>query len=234
MARDASLRPEPRRLYQQTADQIRALIRDGTYPCGTRLPAERELAQQLGVSRPSLREALIALEIGGSVEIRMGSGIYARSPDELATAATEPLGESPTELMQARVAIEGLVVVQACARMTPEALDALAAAIGAMAEAVAAGRDPMEADRLFHELIAAQVGNAVLARIVGALFDERRSRISARFRARFEDAATWAAAAAEHEEILAALRAADPLRAESAMRSHLYRSAGRWNAEHQG
>lgn len=231
MSRDASSRPEPRRLYQQTADQIRALIRDGTYPGGSRLPAERELAQRLGVSRPSLREALIALEIGGSVEIRMGSGIYARPSDELAAAATEPLGESPSELMQARVAIEGLVVVQACARMTPTTLDALDRAIDTMAAAVGAGRDPLEADRHFHELIAAQVGNAVLARIVGELFDERRSRISARFSARFEDAATWAAAAVEHGEILAALRAADPLRAESAMRSHLYRSAGRWNAD---
>lgn len=67
---------EPRRLYQQIADRVRLLIQSGDYRDGSRLPPERELAQQLGVSRPSLREALIALEIEGSVEIRMGSGVY--------------------------------------------------------------------------------------------------------------------------------------------------------------
>ncbi|MBN8933180.1 MAG: FadR family transcriptional regulator, partial [Rhizobium pusense] len=67
---------EPRRLYQQIADQIRELIDLGEFLPGTRLPAERELAQKLGVSRPSLREALIALEIDDTVEFRMGSGVY--------------------------------------------------------------------------------------------------------------------------------------------------------------
>ena len=67
---------EPRRLYRQIADQLRALIRDGEFPVGSRMPTERDLAAQLGVSRPSVREALIALEVEGLVEVRMGSGIY--------------------------------------------------------------------------------------------------------------------------------------------------------------
>src|SRR6476661_3002155 len=65
-----------RRLYQQIADQIRTLIREGNFPVGSRLPPERDLAQQLGVSRPSVREALIALEVEGYVEVRVGSGVY--------------------------------------------------------------------------------------------------------------------------------------------------------------
>ena len=56
---------EPRRLYRQIADQIRALIKSGEFPAGARLPPERDLAKQLGVSRPSVREALIALEVEG-------------------------------------------------------------------------------------------------------------------------------------------------------------------------
>ena len=56
---------EPRRLYRQIADQLRQLIDDGEYPVGSRLPTERELAEQLGVSRPTVREALIALEVEG-------------------------------------------------------------------------------------------------------------------------------------------------------------------------
>ena len=84
---------EPRRLYRQIADQIRALIKSGEFPAGSRLPPERDLARQLGVSRPSVREALIALEVEGMVEVRIGSGIYvlageagirrARSPKRL-------------------------------------------------------------------------------------------------------------------------------------------------------
>ena len=66
---------EPRRLYQQIADQIRELIDRGGFENGMRLPAERDLALQLGVSRPSLREALIALDVEGRVEVRSGSGV---------------------------------------------------------------------------------------------------------------------------------------------------------------
>ena len=67
---------EPRRLYRQIADQIRALIKSGEFTAGARLPPERDLAKQLGVSRPSVREALIALEVEGLVDVRIGSGIY--------------------------------------------------------------------------------------------------------------------------------------------------------------
>jgi len=70
------IRPaDKRRLYQQIADQIRTFIDKGNFAPGARLPPERDLAQQLGVSRPSVREALIALEIEGSVEVRMGAGV---------------------------------------------------------------------------------------------------------------------------------------------------------------
>ncbi|MGH8846880.1 MAG: FadR/GntR family transcriptional regulator, partial [Polaromonas sp.] len=67
---------EPQRLYRQIAEQLRLLISKGEFAAGTRLPAERDLAKQLGVSRPSVREALIAMEVEGWVEVRTGSGVY--------------------------------------------------------------------------------------------------------------------------------------------------------------
>ena len=98
-------RPTERRLYQQVADQIRALIRGGDLAVGDRLPGERELALQLGVSRPSLREALIALEIEGIVEVRMGSGVYVLpAPQGRRLHGTSAVGESPLVLMGARIA----------------------------------------------------------------------------------------------------------------------------------
>ena len=70
---------EPQRLYRQIAKQIQTLISSGEFAVGSRLPAERDLATQLKVSRPSVREALIALEVEGVIEVRTGSGIYVKS-----------------------------------------------------------------------------------------------------------------------------------------------------------
>lgn len=226
---DFTATAEPRRLYQQIADRVRSLIQDGQFPAGSRLPAERELAQQLGVSRPSLREALIALEIAGSVEIRMGSGIYVTAESEKRSLSHGgSIGESPLEIMQAREMVEGSVVVTACARMTPETLVELRATIDAMKVNVDAGRKAMELDRQFHLLIAEQSGNSVLVRIVRDLFDERHSPLTSHIRTRFETNDTWALALAEHEAIYAALEARDPLQAQAAMRTHLDRSKQRW------
>ena len=207
---------DTRRLYQQVADEIRGLIRTGQFPPLSRPPRQSaNWPSSLGVSRPSLREALIALEIEGSVEIRMGSGVYVCLPAEPEPAAAPGeagvFGESPSELMAARVAIEGAVVIMACARMSSEALDEIAQALERMRVAVEAGRSPLDDDRAFHLAIATRAGNSVLTRIVGELFDERHSRISMRISRRFETRETWVAALAEHEAILAALEAAEPL-----------------------
>ncbi|MBC8130113.1 MAG: FadR family transcriptional regulator [Rhizobiaceae bacterium] len=219
---------DSRRLYQQVADQVRDLIAAGQFVPGSRLPAERDFAQQLGVSRPSLREGLIALEIEGSVEIRMGSGVYVCAGPAGVQAPTRPLGESPSELMQARAAVEGTVAALAAARMDDKALGTLEGTLEAMRTEVAAGRKPLEQDRLFHVTIAAQTGNSVLVRLVADLFDERHAPISARLQSRFESPGTWAAAIEEHVTILKGLVAADPILAQAAMRLHLEASRERW------
>lgn len=225
----ATPRPaESRRLYQQVADEIRELIQRGGFEVGTRLPPERDLAQQLGVSRPSLREALIALDIEGSVEIRGGSGVYVNTVQDPPPRRTAALGESPTELMQARSAIEGEIVVLACARIDAAALERLRAIVDGMRGEIAARRSPLEFDRRFHLVLAELAGNSVMARLVGDLFDERNSPLSAKISSRYESARTWASALKEHEAIVHALAARDPLSAQAAMRSHLKASEMRW------
>ncbi len=220
---------EPRRLYQQVADQIRALIASNAIAPGTRLPPERDLAQQLGVSRPSLREALIALEIDGSVEIRMGSGVYVcQPPERLLPTSTAALGESPSELMQARAVIEGAAVVLACARITADGLARLREILARMRSEMEQGGHPVEQDKQFHLTLAGFSGNSVLVRLVGELFDERHSPISSQLRERFDSTQTWRFALDEHEAILQALDAADPLAAQTAMRQHLKASTDRW------
>jgi GntR family transcriptional regulator, transcriptional repressor for pyruvate dehydrogenase complex len=220
---------ETKRLYQHIADQIRSLIQSGGFPAGGRLPPERDLAQQLGVSRPSLREALIALEIAGSVEIRKGSGVYVcRQPERPATHAIAAMGESPSELMQARAALEGSVIVLAAAHVTPARLAQLRATIDAMRVQVKAGHSPLEYDRAFHLCIAEMSGNSVLVRMVTELFDERHSPISARLSGYSETIQTWGVALGEHEAIYRALEERDPLAAQSAIRTHLKASEERW------
>src|SRR5215207_4206711 len=99
---------ESSRLYRQIAEQLRGLIVDGEFVAGTRLPAERDLAKQLGVSRPSVREALIALEVEGWVEVRTGSGIYVQEARQRNGAHAPRNGHGngpewgPLQVMQAR------------------------------------------------------------------------------------------------------------------------------------
>jgi GntR family transcriptional repressor for pyruvate dehydrogenase complex len=220
---------EPRRLYQQIADQIRELIQQGGFDVGTRLPPERDLAQQLGVSRPSLREALIALDVEGRVEVRSGSGVFVSSaaPDR-AAARTAAMGESPSQLMEARSVIEGEVVILACARITDAMLSRLRAVLKNMEAEIEQRSERVDLDREFHVTLAEMTGNAVLARLVGELFDERHSPISAKISSRFESTRTWKVALKEHEAILKAVEARDPIAAQAAMRAHLKASALRW------
>lgn len=223
---------EPRRLYQQIADQIRELIDRGGFEAGMRLPPERDLATQLGVSRPSLREALIALDVEGRVEVRSGSGVYVSAPRARPAAARTPaMGESPSQLMEARSVIEGEVVVLACARIDADTLARLGVVLQDMASAIEQRRTRVDLDRLFHLTLAEASGNAVLARLVGEMFDERHSPISAKMRSRFETTRTWKAALQEHEAVLKAVQARDPIAAQAAMRAHLKASTLRWVGE---
>ena len=220
---------ESRRLYQQIADQIRELIDRSGFEAGTRLPAERDLALQLGVSRPSLREALIALDVEGRVEVRSGSGVYVSAAKPgLAPEKTAAMGESPSQLMEARSVIEGEVVTLACARITQEPLARLHEILKGMEAAIERRHTKVDLDRQFHLTLAESGGNAVLARLVGELFDERHSPISAKISSRFESTRTWKLALAEHEAIPKAVEARDPIAAQAAMRAHLKASAIRW------
>jgi len=221
---------ETRRLYLQIADKLRALMEQPDFTQNGRLPSERVLAERLGVSRPSVREALVALELEGRVEIRMGSGVYAcTKPDP--TCDTVPpeaeLGESLVDIMGARAMIEGAIAASVAPFAHPKALKALRALYEKMAREVKAGQVPMAADRAFHLAIARMSGNDVLERTVASLFDERHSPLSTKLRDHFENETTWRSALDEHKDILEALEAHDAIQAQAAMQRHLKASLER-------
>jgi len=219
---------EPRRLYRQIADQLRGLVERGEYEVGARLPPERDLALQLGVSRPSVREALIALEVEGLVEVRMGSGIYVRPITE---ARARPVSaESPLETIRARQLIESELAAYAAAHMKKAQIAGLRNAVALMQQEVDGGHTPTHGDRLFHLRIAEACENSVLQRIVTELFDERHNPLFEQLGSHFETARSWAMAMAEHTAVIVAIANRSPDAARLAMAAHLSNSHDRFTA----
>jgi GntR family transcriptional regulator, transcriptional repressor for pyruvate dehydrogenase complex len=219
---------EPRRLYRQIADQLRGLLELGEFAAGARLPPERDLAAQLGVSRPSVREALIALEVEGIVEVRMGSGIYVRP---VGAARARPVSaQSPLETIRARQLIESELAAHAAVHMKKAQVAGLKNALALMRQEVASGHTPTLGDRLFHLRIAEAADNSVLHRVVSELFDERRNPLFEQLGSHFETAVSWAAAIEEHQAVVDAIARHEPEHARAAMATHLSNSHDRFTA----
>src|SRR5690348_10278095 len=212
---------EPRRLYRQIADQIRTLIRSGEYGPGSRLPPERDLARQLGVSRPSVREALIALEVEGHVDVRIGSGIYVRSPVNGAANHSPEAFAGPFELLRARYVIESECAALAAKSAKRAQLQAIEAALDEMDDDVAAGREPLPADRQFHLRIAEATGNGALVHVIRLLWDERSGELFRRLEDHYDSPELWRAAIGEHRAVLKSIVAHDADGARAAMQRHL-------------
>lgn len=212
---------EPRRLYRQIADQIAGLIGNGEFAHGSRLPAERELATLLGVSRTSVREALISLEIGGLVEVRVGSGVFVTS-GATAHAAAGDKGPGPFELLSARTLVEGEVAALAAGNAKTEDLEALRQTIQRMTTHVDDFAIREEADRDFHLALAKATGNGSLELVVEGLWAQR-AELWGRMQRHFHTEDLARRTIHDHAAILAALEAKDPVAARGAMHRHLAR-----------
>ncbi|MBG9389827.1 FadR/GntR family transcriptional regulator [Caenimonas aquaedulcis] len=226
---------EPQRLYRQIAEQLRKLMTSGEFKPGSRLPAERDLAKQLGVSRPSVREALIALEVEGWVEVRTGSGVYvlerAGKNARGAKAPKIPASEwGPLELIRARRVIEGEIAGLAAVQAKRKHMQSIADAIDAMREDTERGVAPLAGDRAFHTAIAQAADNVVLLETVQTFWDARRGPLFERLGDYFESVPSWRMAIHEHEIVLEAIRAHDPQAARTAMQSHMDKSHSRFSA----
>jgi DNA-binding FadR family transcriptional regulator len=211
-----------KRLYEQVADQLGERIASGVYAVGERLPSERDLAAAFGVSRPTVREAVIALELDGLVEVKTGSGVYvtARVPKSGAPGVTD-IG--PFELLEARRGVEAEAAALAAQRITDAEIAELEALVAEMASEnetdVVMSED---ADRRFHMTIARATQNSAMVAIIEMLWDVRnRSPQSVRFLEHVR-AHGVKPIINEHTAILEALRLRDPSLARTAMRQHLH------------
>src|SRR5690606_12157803 len=149
---------ESRRLYHQVADQMRSLIERGSFAPGSRLPAERELAERLGVSRPTLREALIVLEVEGFVHIRMGAGVFVATLNRPANKTPAEEAEGPFELLRARALVECAIAEDAARVVRPDHIVNLDRILAHMASSLDDRNAALTADRDFHVAVADIIG----------------------------------------------------------------------------
>jgi GntR family transcriptional repressor for pyruvate dehydrogenase complex len=209
------------KLYRRLADAIAADIEAGKYKVGERLPTERELAEAFGVSRPTLREALIALEMVGMIEARHGLGIYVTRAQMPVTNTAYDGEIGAFELIEARRLFEGEAAALAAATIDDEALAELERLLQRMTdEEELQGED---ADKEFHLVIARATGNGAIIATVENLWELRNRSPLARNILTRARGAGLAPRVAEHRRVLDALKAHDPPAARQAMRDHLER-----------
>ncbi|HEY3179266.1 MAG TPA: FadR/GntR family transcriptional regulator [Casimicrobiaceae bacterium] len=215
---------EPKRLYRQIADQIAQLIASGEFPAGSRLPAERELAVSLGVSRTSVREAIISLEMSRLVEVRVGTGIFVTSQNAGAHGSSADSGPGPFELLDARKLIEGEIAALAAKNGKPDDFDALSRSVETLEAHVDdfAAREAI--DRDFHLRIAKATGNSSLELVVEGLWNQR-AELWGRLQHHFHTHELALQTIRDHAAIAKAISTRDPEAARTAMHRHITRVA---------
>lgn len=215
-----ALSPVPRpRLYEQLVQRLLQHVADRGLQPGDRLPAERELAQRLGVSRNSLKQAFVVLEVQGLVDIRQGDGTYLRRVG----VAPEPVEvlldrrQRLPDILEAREALEVKLAELAAQRRTELDLAAMEAALQTMRDALAAGDLGSEGDRRFHAAMAAAGHSAILQ----GFYDALAPQISETRRESLRQPDRPGQSLAQHERIAAAVRDGDPQSAVAAVRAHV-------------
>lgn len=212
----------PSRLYRQIADQLAELIARGEFAPGTRLPAERELAVKLGVSRTSVREAIISLEMRGLVEVRVGTGIFVTAPSEAAARGTADAGPGPFELLTARKLIEGEIAALAARNAKDSDIVALKQSVATLEANLNDFAAREATDRDFHFAIARATGNSSLELVVEGLW-QQRAELWGRLQRHFHTNELAQKTIRDHAAIAKAIAAHDPEAARAALHRHLGR-----------
>lgn len=217
---------EPKRLYQKIGRDIRQQIVEGVYAVGSRLPAERDIAEQLNVSRTIVREALIMLELEGLIEVRKGSGIHVIANETAVTAVDNDTASfndvGPFELLQARQLLESHIAAFAATQLNKTNLQNMYAALELEKKELIQGIHTGKGDELFHMAVAEATQNSVLLNLTQQLWDIRNNSAMWKRLHEWIDTSDYLAAwVDDHEKIIHALSCKNPEAARSAMWQHL-------------
>lgn len=207
------------RLYIKVAEQLSQLIRDGVIKPGERLPAERSLSEKLGVSRPVVREAMIALELSGIIEIRTGSGIYVTTKKSKLGRAAKGVG--PFEILEIRYILESEACALAATRITDDQIEQLEQVLREMEEEEKQEDASEKADWRFHTIIAEASQNSAIYSVVNWLWELRNeSPLSTAFLERIRKEGIHPSIT-DHKRIAEALKQRNPEKARLAMKNHI-------------
>lgn len=210
------------RLYRSIVEKMLQLIDSGDYPAGGRLPPERELAERFSVSRPTIREAIIALEALSRVRVKTGSGVY---------VLETPIGDKPIdtsvsafELTEARALIEGEAAALAATMITDEQLNELEISLHEMAGESADGKLVSEiGDKKFHHIISQATRNNMLASVIDNLWSVRDNSPAVHQAYQSICEIDGKVRVQEHQDIFDALKHRDAAAARTAMHAHFSR-----------
>ncbi|HEV7148114.1 MAG TPA: FCD domain-containing protein [Pedococcus sp.] len=206
-------------MYEAILDRLREYARDAGLKRGHRLPSERDLAEQLGTSRASVKQALVVLEVQGLVETRHGGGTFLLQ-DELSTETVTALVARQArlpEVMEARMGLECQLAELAARRRSDNDLRLMDDALAHMAREVEEDADGAEGDRLFHRAIASAAQNTLLSRFLGEIDNE----VSESRHESLRQPGRPGQSLRQHHAILEAIRRQDAAAARRAMRQHL-------------
>lgn len=207
------------RLYEQIAQRLHDHIVQAHLRPGDRLPPEREMAKRLGVSRASLAQALVALEVLGVVSVRHGDGavVVETASERQVVSALRARSERLPEVIDARSALEVKLAALAADRRTASDLAAIDSALDTMAADIEAGGRGVEGDELFHAAVTAAGHSALLSRMMAEISELiRESRLES-----LTQPGRPSASLAGHRKIARAIRDRDPAAAARAMHEHI-------------
>ncbi|GAA2287637.1 GntR family transcriptional regulator [Streptomyces ruber] len=215
-----ALRPMAKqRLYEQVLDRLRQYVTECGLRAGDRLPPERDLARRLGVSRASVKQAIVVLEVQGLVEARHGGGTYLVR-DSLDVEPVEALVERRRRLpdvLEAREALETKLAELAAERRTEEDLEAIRSALAHMEREIEEGAYGVEGDRLFHAAVTAAAHSSLLAEFMRSIADQiAESRTES-----LRQPGRPHRSLAQHRAIADAVADGRPRQAAAAMRRHV-------------
>jgi len=209
------------RLYHTVANKILELIDSGVFPPGSRLPGERDLATKFGVSRVAVREAEIALQAQGRLEIKVGSGAYVLDGSNTSLNGLPKVG--PFELTEARALFEAEAAALAAPIITDDVIKELEHYIEIMSGKVKSDMSADDADAAFHNAIARSTNNHAIMFVIDSMWQMRSEASQLQKVYRNVCSKDTSHREDEHRVILDALKNRDSSAARSAMRAHFTR-----------
>jgi DNA-binding FadR family transcriptional regulator len=205
------------RLFRRIADELASWITSGAFEPGQRLPSERELANHLGVSRPSVRQGLILLEVEGKVEVRNGAGTFVTHAEALEPHAPFDVDHHSLEVLRARRLVEGEVAAMAARARTRLDVAAIRHALVPLEDLAREAGFGDAWDRWFHLTVAAATRSDAMGAIVGDLCGPPRQAADERRTVRHWAGALRAAKVIDHRALADAIEQRDARGARVAM-----------------